>query len=39
MAAAMASLAAALKRGTEREELEQRLEILLRRMPAPPRAA
>jgi CBS domain-containing protein len=39
MAAEMASLATALKRGTEREELERRLEILLRRMPAPPQAA
>ena len=34
LATEMASLAAALKRGTEREELERRLEILLRRMPA-----
>lgn len=39
VATEMASLAAALKRGTEREELERRLEILLRRMPGPPQAA
>jgi CBS domain-containing protein len=39
VATEMASLSAALKRGTEREELERRLEILLRRMPAPPQAA
>ena len=39
VAAEMASLGAALKRGAEREELERRLEILLRRMPAPPQTA
>jgi CBS domain-containing protein len=36
MASEMAGLAAAVKRGAEREALEQRLQVLLRRMPAPP---
>ena len=34
MASEMAGLAAAVKRGAEREALEERLQILLRRMPA-----